>query len=141
MKLNLKSLLPLLVGVLVIVLVTVLLSQCMLSKVRSFELADWEELLGWYAASELPEEYPFLTEPVGPVGSAKEAKAAAEEIWVRLYGETVTEQKPYDVYYDESEGVWLVCGSYSTFSDPEAGTAVLLLEAETGEILAVRDHQ
>lgn len=141
MKFTYKMLLQLLGGVLAIVLVTVLLSQCMLSKVRSFELEEWEELLQWYADSGLQEEHPFLAEPVGPIGSAKAAKAAAEEIWNQLYGETVTEQKPYDVYYDETDGVWLVCGSYSVFSDPEAGVAVLLLREETGEILAVRDHQ
>lgn len=138
MKFNYKILLQILTGIAVIVLITVFLGQCALTKVRSFELSTQEELLQWYEQSALREDFPFLTEPVGPIDDAGTAKKVAEDVWLQIYGEEVRDYQPYEVCYDEENRVWLVCGTFSFFGKELSGSTVtILLQAETGEILAV----
>lgn len=138
MKFTYKMLFQILSGIAVIVLITVILGQCALAKVRPFELSEQEDLLQWYEESSLRENHPFLTEPVGPIENAKTAKKVAEDVWLQIYGETAKDQKPYEVYYDEENSVWCVCGTASIFeSETTDGVVMILLQAETGEILAV----
>lgn len=138
MKFTLKNLLTLLAGVAVIVLVTVLLSQCMLTRPRAFELEEQQAFLDSYARSNLPERFPVLNEPVGTVDSAKQARQIAESLWTALYGEAAAEQEPYEVYYDADNQVWCVSGTVSYFQESETdGVLMLILSRETGEILAI----
>lgn len=142
MKFTYKMLLQILAGIAVIVLITVILGQCTLAKVRSFELGEQEELLQWYEESSLQEDYPFLTEPMGPIDDAKTAKKVAEDVWLRIYGEAVKDQKPYEVYFDEENSVWCVCGTVSFFeAELNGGTVIILLQAGNGEILAVGQYK
>ena len=70
-----------------------------------------------------------------PVNSPKQARKAAENIWIETFGEeTIKDEKPYLVYYDEAEGVWLVTGSLPMFA---LGGVAKVLIREDGMILAV----
>ena len=70
-----------------------------------------------------------------PVKSPKQARKAAENIWIETFGEeAIKGEKPYLVYYDEAEGVWLVTGSLPMFT---LGGVANVLIREDGMILAV----
>lgn len=77
-----------------------------------------------------------LNEYIGPFDDAATARKEAEKVWVIVYGkETLKNEKPYQVYYDSENAVWLVKG---TLPDGYVGgTAHILFEKETGKILAV----
>ncbi len=138
MKFTLKSFLTLLAGVAVIVLVTVLLSQCMLAKPRSFDLDAQSDFIRAYEQSTLPQEFACLTQPVGAIDSMKAAQRAAESLWLQVYGQEITEQKPYEVYYDADAGVWCVCGSATYYpAADDDGIVMALLAEEYGRVIAL----
>lgn len=73
-----------------------------------------------------------------PVNSPKQARKAAENIWIETFGEeTIKDEKPYLVYYDEAEGVWLVTGSMPILPIYRLGGVAKVLIREDGMILAV----
>lgn len=92
--------------------------------VRPFELMNYARMM---------EEFPS-ERTVQPISSAKEAKAAAEAIWLETYGDAIQDEKPYWVYRDEDAGAWFVTGSvpYGHFG----GAACILLK-DNGQVLAV----
>lgn len=70
-----------------------------------------------------------------PVDSVKEAKQVAQEIWCEIYGtDEILDEKPYVVYYDEAEEVWLVTGTMLPFA--LGGVAKILIHKD-GAVLAV----
>lgn len=72
---------------------------------------------------------------VAPVDSVKEAKRVAQEIWCEIYGtDKILDEKPYVVYYDEAEEVWLVTGTLPILA--AGGTAKILIH-RNGTVLAV----
>lgn len=56
-----------------------------------------------------------------PISSAEDAKAAAEAIWLEVYGDTVLDEKPYRVYRDEASAAWLIMG---TLNQPEDASVI-----------------
>jgi len=48
----------------------------------------------------------------GNINTAEDARKAAEYIWNKWYGPVIIFNKPYHVYYDELNQVWLVQGTY-----------------------------
>lgn len=92
--------------------------------VRPFELMNYARMM---------EEFPS-ERTVQPISSAKEAKAAAEAIWLETYGDAIQDEKPYWVYRDEDAGAWFVTSSvpYGHF-----GGAACILLTDDGQVLAV----
>ena len=74
-------------------------------------------------------------ENVGNIIDAKDAIKKAEKIWIKLYGESIKKEKPYQVFYDERNCVWLVQGTLR--SNIKGGVANILIQNETGKVLAV----
>ena len=74
-------------------------------------------------------------ENVGPIVDAEDAAQKAEEVWIRIYGEDIKDERPYIVSYDEENGVWMVKGSLPPFA--LGGVANILIENDTGKVLAV----
>ena len=74
-------------------------------------------------------------ENVGNIIDAKDARKKAEKIWIKLYGESIKKEKPYQVFYDENNGIWLIQGTLR--SNMKGGVANILIENETGKVLAV----
>ena len=93
--------------------------------VRSFDLGDYQAMIEQFPSEKV----------LGRIGDADNLRQRAEEAWVEIYGESVREEKPYIVSYDEANGVWLVSGSLRPFS--LGGTAQMLVENDTGKVLAV----
>lgn len=73
---------------------------------------------------------------LGKVISAKDAQNKAERIWLEVYGNSVLEKKPYQVFFDAGCKAWLVCGTQPS-SYWFGGVPYLILDAETGTVLAV----
>jgi len=69
------------------------------------------------------------------VESAKMAKVEAEKIWIEIYGEKVKNRKPYNVFYDDKNGVWLIKGSLRKGED--AGVPYILIRKHDCKVLAV----
>ena len=69
------------------------------------------------------------------VETAKMAKVEAEKIWVEIYGEQVKNRKPYNVFYDNKSGVWLIKGSLRNGED--GGVPYILIRKLDGRVLAV----
>ena len=69
------------------------------------------------------------------IESAKMAKVEAEKIWIEIYGKQVKNEKPYNVFYDDKNGVWLINGSLPKGWD--GGVAYILIRKHDGRVLAV----
>lgn len=73
---------------------------------------------------------------VSPVTDTDELLRQVDSLWRCMYGERIEEEKPYQLYYDSKNKIWLVTGTFSkeyTFG----GVASALIENDTGRILAV----
>ena len=93
--------------------------------VENFKSSDYQ-----YYIDNFPSE-----ENVGNIIDAKDAIKKAEKIWIKLYGESIKKEKPYQVFYDENNGIWLVQGTLR--SNMKGGVANILIQNETGKIVAV----
>ena len=122
-----KKRIVLLVLIIVILLggACVILFQNQTPNVKAFESNDYQ-----YYVDNFPSE-----ENVGNIIDAKDAIKKAEKIWIKLYGESMKKEKPYQVFYDENTGIWLVQGTLR--SDMKGGVANILIQNETGKVLAV----
>ena len=93
--------------------------------VKAFKYNDYQ-----YYIDNFPSE-----ENVGNITDAKDAIKKAEKIWIKLYGENIKKEKPYQVFYDENSGIWLVQGTLRT--NMKGGVANIIIQNKTGKILAV----
>ena len=93
--------------------------------VKGFEFNDYQ-----YYVDSFPSE-----ENVGNTIDAKDAIKKAEKIWNKLYGESIKKEKPYQVFYDEDNGIWLIQGTLR--SNMKGGVANILIQNKTGKVLAV----
>lgn len=72
---------------------------------------------------------------LGSIYDAEDAIAKAETIWIEMYGKRIKQEKPYQVFYDEKEKVWLIHGSLR--SNMMGGVSNILIENDTGKVLAI----
>ena len=87
-----------------------------------------------------PESYKIEYPPQEPVDTAAQARALAQKVWLQIYEDkTIFSDRPYQVFYDMSDHVWLVTGTLPLegWIGITGGTPCLLVKAETGEILAI----
>ena len=117
------------VSVLIIVFVVVIMQIVINSyggnlKIKSFELSDYEDVLIEYSSDEI----------LGEISDVEELLKKVEKLWINTYGNDIKKEKPYHIYFDEQENVWLVHGTcHETFG----GYAYALIEDGTGKVLAV----
>lgn len=93
--------------------------------VRTFVVSDYQ-----YYIESFPSE-----ENLGSISNAKDAAIKAETIWIKTYGKCVKKEKPYQIFYDAQNEVWLIQGSLR--SNMMGGVANILIENDTGKVLAV----
>ena len=76
---------------------------------------------------------------LGPVNNAESAKDKAQSVWLQLYGESIKDEKPYQVFFDESNEMWLVTGSMPKclFDTTKGGVANIIIRKSDGKVLAV----
>lgn len=96
------------------------------SEIKSFEVSDYQYYIDNFPSDEI----------LGSVRDAEDAKKKAEELWIELYGRDIKKERPYKVYYDAKNEVWMVEGTLP-FYYGDGGVAYILMEKETGKVLAV----
>ncbi|MBE6547279.1 MAG: hypothetical protein E7667_00165 [Ruminococcaceae bacterium] len=94
-------------------------------KVKSFQTQDYQYYIENFSSDE----------NVGSISNARGATKKAETVWLKLYGKNIKKEKPYQVFYDEKSDVWLVTGSMK--SNAKGGVAHIIMEGDTGKVLAV----
>ena len=116
------------IAVLAVVGVTVFLiayNHSVFSKVRPFDVDDYQEFIDIFPSNEC----------LGKLSGKTDAVKKAEIILVKIYGKQVKKERPYQIFYDEEAGVWLVQGSLP--SNMHGGVAKIIIENNTGKVLAV----
>ena len=87
------------------------------------------------------DEYSYFLETfpstmvLGEIQDSEDAKNKAEQAWVFLYGDHVLSQKPYHVFWDNINQVYLVKGTLHFYES--GGVAHILIRADTGHVLAI----
>lgn len=77
--------------------------------IKAFDVSEYQSYIDWFSGDDNLE----------PISDSKELLKKVEAIWVETYGENVKKEKPYQVFYDEKSGVWLVTGTL-----PSTGTLI-----------------
>ena len=76
---------------------------------------------------------------LGEVLTAKDAQEKALKEWLDLFGDKIYKEKPYQVFFDEQNGVWLVKGSLPR--GYIGGVAYIIMRKSDGKILAIWHDQ
>jgi len=93
---------------------------------REFSLSEYNKYI---------EKFPY-DEILGGIDTQEIAKEKAETVWVEIYGNQIKkEKKPYIVFFDSNNEVWLVTGSLPT--DMDGGVPYILIQKSDGKVLAV----
>ncbi len=101
------------------------LSPSMESKVKDFDVATYNSYIKQFPSEEI----------LGPIDDAKNAEEKAETVWLELYGDEVKNKKPYTIFFDDSNEVWLVEGSLS--KNRIGGVPHILIQRSDGKTAIV----
>lgn len=112
------------------VAVTVVAAACLFyirtpETVGEFDVSEYQDEI---------DEFPS-DKNVGQISDANDATKKAVSLWIDMYGLDVIIKRPYEAYFDEENGVWLVMGTFPF--DFEGGSPYALIEQETGKVLAI----
>ena len=92
-----------------------------------FKLSDYERKLELF-----PREENF-----GPITDVETLLRKTVKLWMEVYGLSLNVRKPYQVYFDQEAGAWLVVGLPPADPNLKCGEAYILVDHETGDVLAV----
>lgn len=78
-------------------------------------------------------------EELGEIKDFKKAKKSAEKVWVEVYGKEILKKRPYKVFFDSENDVWLVQGALYDRKGRivNGGVPYFLVEKKTGRVLAI----
>ncbi len=95
------------------------------SDIKTFEVSEYQYYMENFSSEET----------LGVISDEKDLLKKVEVIWIDKYGEHIKNEKPYQLFYDEKNDVWLVQGTmpYNVMG----GVANILVENDTGKVLAV----
>ena len=113
------------VSIVCVVLIIMIIGKYKTPEVQSFDAGEYQCFV---------EDFPS-EDNIGPISDSKDLLEKVETIWIEKYGERVKKQKPYHVFYDEKNGIWLLQGTLHFYA--MGGVANILVENDTGKILAV----
>lgn len=94
-------------------------------EIKTFEVSEYQYYIDNFSSED----------NLGFISDSKELLKKVEVIWVKQYGEHIKNQKPYQVFYDEANGIWLVHGTLR--SNMMGGVAYILVDNDTGNVLAI----
>ena len=94
-------------------------------EIKTFEVSEYQYYIDNFSSED----------NLGFISDSKELLKKVEVIWIKQYGERIKNQKPYQVFYDEANGIWLVHGTLR--SNIKGGVANILVDNYTGKVLAV----
>lgn len=107
------------------IFVILILNKGRALEVKAFDTGDYQYYIDNFSSED----------DVGSITDAADAIKKAEKIWIEAYGKQVKKEKPYQVFYDENSGIWLVQGTLRANS--VGGVANFLADGKTGKVLAV----
>jgi len=98
-------------------------------KIKDFKINEYNRYIDEFQSDKV----------LGPIDNAKTAKEKAESVWIEMFGESIKQEKPYKVFFDKSNDVWLVTGSMhrSLFGEVKGGVANIIIKKSDGKVLAV----
>lgn len=70
------------------------------------------------------------------INNQTEAKNIAEDLFVKIYGEDVLKEKPFNVSYDRKADTWLITGTFHGNKNAVGGVANLIVTSN-GEVKAI----
>lgn len=94
-------------------------------EIKPFEVSEYQYYIDNFSSED----------NLGSISDSKDLLKKVEVIWIKQYGERIKNQKPYQVFYDEANGIWLVHGTLR--SNMLGGVANILVDNDTGKVLAV----
>lgn len=94
-------------------------------EIKTFEVSEYQYYIENFSSED----------NLGFISDSKELLKKVEVIWIKQYGERIKNQKPYQVFYDDANGIWLVRGTLR--SNMHGGVANILVDNDTGKVLAV----
>lgn len=94
-------------------------------EIKTFEAGEYQYYIDNFSSED----------NLGFISDSKDLLKKVEVIWIKQYGERIKNQKPYQVFYDETNGIWLVQGTLR--SNMMGGVANILVDNDTGKVLAV----
>ena len=99
------------------------------NKIETFNLSEYNYYLSEFESDLL----------LGSIESQNDLKEKVESVWVDLFGEEVKKERPYKLYYDSTNKVWLVTGTLNhlPFVVVLGGTAHIIVRESDGKVLAV----
>ena len=93
--------------------------------IKSFSIVDYQFYIDSFPSNET----------IGSFSDSKELLQKVESVWIDIYGkDVISREKPYQLFYDETSAIWLVCG---TLHSEMGGVANILIEDGSGKIVAV----
>ena len=105
--------------------ILVTINKNKIPETRAFDVSEYQ-----YYIDDCPSE-----DNLGPISDSKDLLKKVEAIWIKKYGNRIKKQKPYQVFYDEANGIWLVQGTLPSYM--MGGVANILVDNDTGKVLAV----
>ena len=103
----------------------VVVNRNKLPETKVFDVSDYQ-----YYIDKFPSK-----DSLGGISDSKDLLKKVEVIWINKYGERIKKQKPYQVFYDKANGIWLVQGTLR--SNMTGGVANILVDNNTGRVLAL----
>ena len=94
-------------------------------QIKTFNLSEYQYFIDNFSSEDC----------LGSIFDSKELLKKVESIWIKKFGERVKAEKPYQIFYDEQNGVWLVQGTLP--ADMMGGVANIIVENNTGKVLAL----
>ncbi|MFR1518742.1 MAG: NTF2 fold immunity protein [Clostridia bacterium] len=94
-------------------------------EVKAFEISDYQYYINNFSSEKI----------LGSVMDSEAAKKKAEDLWLELYGNNIKKKKPYQVFFDSKNEIWMIQGTLPL--NRAGGVPYLLIEMKTGKVLAV----
>ena len=95
------------------------------TNVEAFDVSEYQYYIDNFPAQD----------ELGDIIDTEDLLKKVETIWIKIYGEEIKSQKPYQVFYDEKNSIWLVHGTLQF--DMMGGVANILVDNDTGKALAI----
>ena len=112
----------------IVILSGVLLISCDTSNsyvIYDFNIKDYQDEIVVFPSDE----------NIGEINDINTLMKKIEKIWIKVYGDEIKKEKPYKVFYDEKNDVWLIHGTLPDYVD--GGVAYAIVDNKTGKVLAV----
>ena len=93
--------------------------------VDSFNVEDYKDDIEAFPSDEV----------LGEISDAKDAVTKAEKMFIKVFGEEAEKEKPYRIFYDQKNELWLIMGTLP--ENMMGGCAHIIFRNDNGKVLAI----